>query len=1002
MNCAPTFASTSPRFPALHSSTSSRVHLNFVHLVLLSFSAALSTTFAREESADASEPNPSIARLLPNLPAEARAPDRSSTGDDEDVVPLTPFKVEGDASDARAGGTDLADYAPRMAAGNLDLPRSANDPLPFLIFARQQISRSGAVNLTEFLQRNLLEAAAVPSADQTSGSGNLSAAVLSSSSLSLRGFGTDETVILVNGRRLPEVVTSGQEAGPAPPDLNMIPLSLVERVEVLPVSASALYSGSPVGGVVNVVLRPATEHTEVNATYTNALGGFDAPSSVVSLQHGRSLLGGALWLRLGATASQTRPATESQLGHIQARLAIRPTADPLHRATPNIRSKTGQPLFGPGTPALTSVAPGADGLGGLAAFDNRQGLRNTALFDSPGRLANSTDSVDMPYGRRQQAASFFGSATYDLFPWLQFGFDGLYSRTVAGRGYSVFPGDLILKAESPFNPFGQDVVVSLNETTRALGENYNQSRVDYSAAVFGMLVKLPANWRVSLDTQYGHSVTQYRGVASIDAARWQQLVDRGSYNPLRDTQNYRPPTAFYDQALVFYGRRGQYVTLGNYRTVDTAVRVANQTLPLPTGPGAVNAGFDYRIVQLDQFTDERRYGDGSLAATSVRWSGRWLQRMSTFGELQAPLLPSRWLPRWIKSVAADVAARYVMADSDNESNLAPTAGLKVELAGGFALRGAVAQANRLPSPVLSKKVKVTTLAAAGPGTGEVSYVSIYDPLRGETYNIQSNWAINPTLRPEAAVTRTLGLTYQHGKVHRFRVSVDYADTRKSGELADLTPQSVVNLENLYPDRVKRAPLAPGDPRPAGRVATVVTGTVNLAWRESQNWSTALDYAWAECLGGRLDLYGRWAYFPRFAVQALPTSTIVDELRHPDGATPGLLMHRVNFGGGWSNQIYGAGVDGRYYHSRVLPLIEQTGQGSRQIAPYCQFDAYLQRDLTSWIPWKNPKYNLRGQVRVNNVLDSAFPRYINAPSGAGVAAYGDWRGRTYSLSLNAAF
>lgn len=71
---------------------------------------------------------------------------------------------------------------------------------------------------------------------------------------SARGLGTNQTLILINGRRAPGVSTLltgdlGQ------PDINGIPLSSVERVEVLPTTASGIYGGGATGGVINIVLR---------------------------------------------------------------------------------------------------------------------------------------------------------------------------------------------------------------------------------------------------------------------------------------------------------------------------------------------------------------------------------------------------------------------------------------------------------------------------------------------------------------------------------------------------------------------------------------------------------------------------------------------------------------------------------------------------------------------------------------------------------------------------
>ncbi len=86
---------------------------------------------------------------------------------------------------------------------------------------------------------------------------------------------------------------------------------------------------------------------------------------------------------------------------------------------------------------------------------------------------------------------------------------------------------------------------------------------------------------------------------------------------------------------------------------------------------------------LAPYTDERRYGDGSLASTPLQWTGRTIQRYSVFGELQAPLLPARRLPHWLGKIEADFAVRYIAADSAKESNVAPTLALKVDFLGGF-------------------------------------------------------------------------------------------------------------------------------------------------------------------------------------------------------------------------------------------------------------------------------------------------------------------------------
>ena len=78
----------------------------------------------------------------------------------------------------------------------------------------------------------------------------------------LRGLGTSRTLVLINGRRL----QPGDPGLPAA-DLNQIPASLIERVEVLTGGASATYGADAVAGVVNFVMDTDFEGVRLDATY---------------------------------------------------------------------------------------------------------------------------------------------------------------------------------------------------------------------------------------------------------------------------------------------------------------------------------------------------------------------------------------------------------------------------------------------------------------------------------------------------------------------------------------------------------------------------------------------------------------------------------------------------------------------------------------------------------------------------------------------------------------
>lgn len=74
--------------------------------------------------------------------------------------------------------------------------------------------------------------------------------------ISLRGLGSTRTLVLMNGRRLPPSTTGLSATSiSSAVDLNTIPISIVERVEVIKDGASAIYGSDAVAGVVNVITR---------------------------------------------------------------------------------------------------------------------------------------------------------------------------------------------------------------------------------------------------------------------------------------------------------------------------------------------------------------------------------------------------------------------------------------------------------------------------------------------------------------------------------------------------------------------------------------------------------------------------------------------------------------------------------------------------------------------------------------------------------------------------
>jgi len=82
----------------------------------------------------------------------------------------------------------------------------------------------------------------------------------------LRGLGPQRTLVLVNGRRLGLGDPNTGDPNPAP-DLDQIPVALIDHVEVLTGGASAIYGSDAVAGVVNFIMKKDFEGLQVDGQY---------------------------------------------------------------------------------------------------------------------------------------------------------------------------------------------------------------------------------------------------------------------------------------------------------------------------------------------------------------------------------------------------------------------------------------------------------------------------------------------------------------------------------------------------------------------------------------------------------------------------------------------------------------------------------------------------------------------------------------------------------------
>jgi iron complex outermembrane receptor protein len=132
---------------------------------------------------------------------------------------------------------------------------NAENPSPISVMSSEDIQLSKAANVEDVLNKMMGVGTAITLASNNGGGGT--------SSVALRDLGQSRTLVLLDGQRLIPVfgVTT------ALADLNALPVSMIERIEVLRDGASSIYGADAIGGVVNIITKKHAEGVMLNTNF---------------------------------------------------------------------------------------------------------------------------------------------------------------------------------------------------------------------------------------------------------------------------------------------------------------------------------------------------------------------------------------------------------------------------------------------------------------------------------------------------------------------------------------------------------------------------------------------------------------------------------------------------------------------------------------------------------------------------------------------------------------
>ncbi|MEA2110803.1 MAG: TonB-dependent receptor [Campylobacterota bacterium] len=135
-----------------------------------------------------------------------------------------------------------------------------------------------------------------------------SASAKSKSSISIRGMSANGTLFLLDGRRV-----AGEVANPY--DLDRIPASIIERIEIVKGPMSSLYGADAVGGVINIITKKSTDEMTIDAGArygTNEDGDADNVNLNLSIQGRDSAFGYSTY----ASMTSTDPYTQNETADV--------------------------------------------------------------------------------------------------------------------------------------------------------------------------------------------------------------------------------------------------------------------------------------------------------------------------------------------------------------------------------------------------------------------------------------------------------------------------------------------------------------------------------------------------------------------------------------------------------------------------------------------------------------------------------------------------------------
>jgi iron complex outermembrane recepter protein len=759
---------------------------------------------------------------------------------------------------ASASPTPASDQSTAQQSGELQqvtvtgylVPRIGDGPQPVVTLDQEFIKDQGDQTVADVLQRLPQNDSSFSPAVNAGQSFSPAA-----SNVNLRGLGTAETLVLVDGHRVAPFPFP-QNGTESFVDLNSYPLAAVDRLEILKDGGSATYGSDAVAGVVNILLKDEYEgadlffHYGVSQRDDYAVYHVSAVSGIVdhlSSTSKVSIIGAFDYFESSPIMMSAR-GYSSELDH---------TPFGAYYDWDTTDSPYGNFIDANGN--TYSVIPGTKG----------PNITKSNFYPVNSPLNEYGSVEDYQINPREERYGGFIKVNYEPTPWLK-----LYETLILERNteYSEIPDygpsqvdNVTIPASNPYNPWGvplQPLGVALLE----FGPQKEVVTIDTINSITGATIQLPHNWFIDASYVYSESDGEQVHYNQISRDGLQEAFDGqlpgfiGTYyNPFVDFSAVQNPNGKLVDALRITLYSESRTSLSNW-----AIKSGGDIIDLPGGTVTAGFGAEYRDEAYETSADPTtRDGDyiGSGGPSSTISARRYVE--SYYGELTIPILGNKWSAPGARLLEIVLQERYDQY-SDFGSAAKPKFLLRYKPFDDLTLRATYSEGYRAPSlPELDSGTFIEEAALVDPKNPQLGTQTYYVHVQG-----------NPALEPETSYSYYAGAVWTPGAsdpehswwgwANGFTAYIDYFQISEHNQITQLNPQQVLDDENQFPGLVQRLP--------NGLIDYVNDPFVNLGAVLIDGIDFGASYVSKEYSWGKVNIEADASYMYNYAVQNIKGNT----------------------------------------------------------------------------------------------------------------------------------